>query len=437
MHTDRRNPELPVGRREAQGQLHNIINNIDDVILELDRNGRILFVSKPLSGYTMGAIVGRDFCDWAHVDDHAIMRTSLEHVFTTGESAWYELQGTGSEGATHWLESRLSPVVREQRVERVTLITADVTVRKQAEREATQKAALIELFYNLPLIGMSITDPVSRKWLKVNDKLCEMMGYSRAELLKIGWEALTHPDDLAMSQREFVRVLDGLSESYQIDKRLIHKSGAVVYTIVDVHCARNVHGGADYFVALIKDVTLRKLNEVRIHHMAHHDLLTDLPNRTLLADRLRQTLLQSRRNSTRFALLFIDLDKFKPVNDSYGHAAGDMVLRAVGLRLQGCVRASDTVARMGGDEFVILLSSIESEEDALQVANKVHETLATSFKLDEGRIAQISSSIGIALYPEHASDEITLLRLADDAMYVAKADGRGCVRVFQPPVATP
>lgn len=163
--------------------------------------------------------------------------------------------------------------------------------------------------------------------------------------------------------------------------------------------------------------------------LATHDALTGLPNRNLLTDRLQQTLAVARRNGTRLALMFIDLDEFKPVNDTLGHEYGDQVLRETAQRIQACQRETDTVARIGGDEFVVLLPQLDSAEDALRVAEKIRTTLQTPFEL-AGRLWYISSSIGIAIYPEHGVDESTLFKHADAAMYMAKNGGRNTVRLF-------
>jgi diguanylate cyclase (GGDEF)-like protein/PAS domain S-box-containing protein len=433
MAVERRNPQQAIGRRKLESTLQNILSSMEDVILELDRDGNILFVSKGVVGYDVQDILGRDFCDWAPESDHATMRAALEKVFASGTATWYQSQYTADPGHVRWYESRLSPVMRDDVVRSAILINLDITQRKQIELEAQKQAYLTQLFYNLPFIGMTITDPFSRRWIQVNDKMCEIMGYPRDALLQHTWMELTHPDDLAMSVYEYERILRGESNSYSLEKRFVHKSGSVIHTMVDVHCAHNAQGQPDYFVATIQDITARKLQEARIHHMAHYDLLTDLPNRTLLSDRLSQNLLLAKRNDSRCAVLFMDLDNFKPVNDQYGHATGDLLLQAVARRIQTCVRASDTVARMGGDEFVVLLAPVESKGQALQVAEKIHDALVQPFTLEDGHVAHISSSTGIALYPEHADTEESLLRCADNAMYAAKAAGRDGVVVYIAP----
>ena len=178
------------------------------------------------------------------------------------------------------------------------------------------------------------------------------------------------------------------------------------------------------------DISERKLTEKRMAHLATYDPLTNLPNRSLLRDRLKQALFSAKRGLFHVGLMFIDLDKFKPVNDTYGHALGDQVLIEAAKRMQLCIRASDTVARVGGDEFIVLLSEVDSEIDTLFVAEKIRLALNRTM-LVGGMELHISSSIGIALFPEQGENETVLIKHADVAMYAAKQAGRDNVQVFR------
>lgn len=178
-----------------------------------------------------------------------------------------------------------------------------------------------------------------------------------------------------------------------------------------------------------------RASEARYRHLAQHDVLTSLPNLALFSDRLQQALTLARRNHTRLAVLFLDLDQFKPINDALGHHIGDLLLQAVAKRLQECVRASDTVARIGGDEFVLLLSDINDRHEALALAELIRDALDQPFAMADGQNLEISSSIGVAIYPEHGSEGAQLLKHADQAMYGAKRRGRNQVRSFEPGAA--
>jgi diguanylate cyclase (GGDEF)-like protein len=210
---------------------------------------------------------------------------------------------------------------------------------------------------------------------------------------------------------------------------LPRKDGSTVWIEVVTTYCRNPRTGKVELHGVSRDISERRASQARIAYMAEHDMLTDLPNRTLVTDRLRQALAAARRNRHRVALLYIDLDRFKPVNDAYGHAVGDQLLREAAVRMRLCVRESDTVGRFGGDEFVVLLPHIDSGHDAELVAEKIRLALAESFQIDGLRL-DVSSSIGIAVYPEHGADDVSLLLHADGAMYAAKHGGRNRVTVF-------
>lgn len=180
-----------------------------------------------------------------------------------------------------------------------------------------------------------------------------------------------------------------------------------------------------HFTGLFTDISAAKAEEQRIRQMAYHDRLTGLPNRSLVRDRLAQALRKAQRSGELLAVLFLDLDRFKPVNDTYGHAVGDLLLKAVAERLTRTVRDCDTVARLGGDEFLVILEELENEAMAEQIATRLVEVLQQPFPVD-GHDLQIGTSIGVALYPQDGEEGTELARHADAAMYRAKENGRNC-----------
>jgi diguanylate cyclase (GGDEF)-like protein/PAS domain S-box-containing protein len=208
------------------------------------------------------------------------------------------------------------------------------------------------------------------------------------------------------------------------------KSGEIYWEEVHVAPVKDSEGKTTHYVGVKLDITDRKQTQSRLTQMAHYDVLTNLPNRTLFFERVTQGLALARRNKNKLALMFIDLDKFKPINDTYGHAVGDLVLQEAARRMATCLRDSDTIGRIGGDEFVVLLPDVDSEDSAAMVADKIRMALNQPFEVD-GSTLSISSSIGVALYAEHGGNEIELAKNADFAMYQAKASGRDNVKVFQ------
>ncbi len=231
-----------------------------------------------------------------------------------------------------------------------------------------------------------------------------------------------------------ISTLPGYEEHVGKDKSgLIAVTGLILSLLLGL-LTWQLATGRERALALARDMTKElRASEARFRYLAQYDDLTGLPNRAMFKDRLHHAILQARRDKGRLALMYLDLDNFKPVNDSLGHHVGDMLLRAVAGRMQDCVRESDTVARIGGDEFVVLLPVIEHEEDALRVAEKIRHSLNQPFEIAGGHVLEVSSSTGVVLYPEHGADEVELSRNADNAMYRAKELGRNMVQLYRHP----
>ncbi|GAB3550103.1 hypothetical protein GCM10027343_32750 [Noviherbaspirillum agri] len=242
-------------------------------------------------------------------------------------------------------------------------------------------------------------------------------------------QQLVHPDDFPLVRAALRAHLDGKTPSYIIEHRTQGSDGSWRWILArGMVVKRDKKGHPQRVVGTYSDISERKEREELIRHLAQHDPLTDLPNRALYNDRLRQALLKARRENGSLAVIYFDLDKFKPVNDTYGHEVGDLLLKAVASRVRGCLRESDTVARVGGDEFVVLLPSITVEADAVTVADNILRQLNTPFDID-GHTLNISGSLGIATYPSDGQDEASLTRCADRAMYQAKQAGRNQIQV--------
>ena len=260
-----------------------------------------------------------------------------------------------------------------------------------------------------------------------NSSLAKFFNLPAEKLLNMPVSEFVHEADRSTA-------LSGIAEVYAkgtavIEVHLVRHDGVLVPYMCNGVVLRNVQGEVIGFTGTGRDISERKAAAASIHYMAHYDMLTDLPNRSLLSDRLRQALVACKRERTHLAVMFLDLDMFKFVNDKYGHDIGDLLLKEAAKRMQECLRESDTAARIGGDEFVILLPSIESTETALLVAEKIRHALCLPFEIS-GHVLNISTSIGIAVYPEHGTTEKLLLKNADTAMYLGKQQGRNTVVIF-------
>jgi diguanylate cyclase (GGDEF)-like protein/PAS domain S-box-containing protein len=290
-----------------------------------------------------------------------------------------------------------------------------------AKREAEQQLQLAANVYHNITEGILATKP-DGTIASANPAFCGMAGYSVKELIGAN-------PRIMKSNRHDSHFYETLWSSiardgcWQGEVWNRHKNGSLFLVRETITAIRDDHGRLQHYVAVMIDITDAKRAEDFVRHQAYHDALTDLPNRSLFMDRLRHQLSYAHRQKTWMAVMFIDLDGFKAINDELGHATGDELLRQVAQRLKGCVRESDTVARFGGDEFAAIINNISDTESVIQVASKMLEQLSQPFTLkDKNR--QISASIGIALYPVDCEDGTGLLKAADEAMYQAKRDGK-------------
>lgn len=258
----------------------------------------------------------------------------------------------------------------------------------------------------------------------------QMFGYSQAEILGKNWSVLLpeHPDIHRQSVEAKKQRLAGESLFRPGHEVMARRKDGSMYPaglrISAMHLGERV-----YYIGTFRDLTLQKADEKKILHLANHDALTNLPNRNLLQDRIAQAIYQAHRHGMQLAVMFIDLDNFKNINDSLGHDVGDALLKAVALRLSESVREDDTVARQGGDEFIVVLTNITGPNDATFVANKILQTLQMPFTLAE-RELHTNASIGIAIYPHDGTQAETLLKNSDTAMYHAKDSGRHSYQFF-------
>jgi len=308
----------------------------------------------------------------------------------------------------------------------------NVTEQKQAEaalRASQEKFALA--FHSSP-DAIAITERNSGRYIEVNEGFCRLTGLQAEEVIGHTLGNL----GVSSQPEELVRIFEHLNRHGQVlhmEMPVQRRNGEI--RLVDTSVQPIELEGTQCLLFTARDISDLKQAQAQVQHLAYHDALTNLPNRALLMDRLIQQISLLKRHELRGALLFIDLDHFKHINDSLGHPVGDAVLRLVTARLEASVRLEDTVARLGGDEFVVLLSGLEGKHSEVtrhvrQVADKLRQRLAEPMLLDGHRL-QVTSSIGVALIPDHGNTPADLLKRADIALYRAKDSGRNAIQLFR------
>ncbi len=395
------------------------------------QTGRVQFskLGKRLFGFADDEI-GDHIAEWeprCHPDDKAqVLAATKDHLRDRTRKLDVEFRVRCKDGNWKWIRTRGLVVRRDAQGKALRMIGThtDNSERRQREDELRMSAAV----FNLADEAMVITNP-HNEIVSVNPAFTAITGYAPEEVTGSNPSLLSAKTHSKTFYRELwaTLVASGHWSGEVLNRK---KSGEVYVEWLSIKRVLDDKGQLTHHVAVFSDITARKAAEDRIRHLALHDALTDLPNRALLAERLGQAIVQARRKASRLALMYFDLDRFKPVNDSCGHEVGDLLLKAVGGRVVGCLRASDTVGRIGGDEFVVLLPSVEEGRDAVAVAEKIRAALNQVF-LIAGHALNVSASIGLALYPDHGVDEQELTRHADAAMYQAKKHGRNRVELYQ------
>lgn len=285
------------------------------------------------------------------------------------------------------------------------------------------------IFNDAP-IGIALIDSLTGHIYTVNPMFAKIAGRTLEEIANIDWMSITHPDDVQEDLDNMALMNAGKIPGFQMQKRYLHPDGTPVWinmTATPIFVEDKAH---PRHLCMIEDITKRKADDEQIQQLAFYDSLTQLPNRRLLLERLKHGINIEQRDGKLLALLMIDLDRFKGVNDSHGHLAGDELLQHVAGRITRRLRDVDMAARWGGDEFIVLLEHIAQPEDAARVAEEIIAELSKPFCLKENDNVQIGASIGISLYPLHGSSPEALMDYADAALYQAKDAGRGCFSFF-------
>ena len=311
----------------------------------------------------------------------------------------------------------------------VLVIVENVTATLLAEEELRESEERSRIAFDEAVVGLAHVAQDGR-WLRVNQRFLDILGHSKETLLQLRFQDITPAEELPLDNQLRNRLFAGEIPSYTREKRYRHKDGHLVWVHITV-APRRIGDDQMYLMLIIQDISQRKHAEEKLLHLANHDPLTGLFNRALLHDRLSQAATYAARAGRHVAVLFIDLDRFKNINDSLGHDAGDQVLVEVARRLTANVRQGDTVARLGGDEFVVVLTDIAQESEIAAIARKILDALFVPVMMDGQELSPVAS-MGIAVYPRDGANSTALLANADAAMYRVKENGCGNFQFYQP-----
>ncbi len=411
--------------RATETSYQKLVETAHEGIWMVDVEDRATFVNQRMAdllGYTVEEMLGRSPSEFYFSEAGRQERDEHRKRSREGIRESREVVYRRRDGEPLWAVVATTPILRDgNRLEGILGMVTDITARVKAEENLRASERLFRSLFNESPAGQILSSS-DRKIVAVNRAFCEMTGYTESEILQQGWDAITPPDDQGGIFASFERLWSGELNAMQMERRYLRKDGSVLWGQVSVARVPDDSGRARYVIDQVQNISDRKQAQQALEHQALHDALTGLPNRVLARDRLDQAILLARRQQTRVALLIIDLDHFKEVNDTFGHQAGDQLLRQVGERFMAELRETDTVARLGGDEFAIVLLAADAAAAGL-VAGKLLAALERPF-IVEGQALDVGASIGIAVYPDHADTADSLLRRADIAMYVAKQSRR-------------
>ncbi|BCR06529.1 hypothetical protein DESUT3_35980 [Desulfuromonas versatilis] len=418
--------ETAIGQeREAKAKTDAILAAIGDGVTILDPEKRIIYQNSSQRAL-LGDQVGQYCFQARRYLGPDCDSCALTAALADGQVHRQEKILQFREGAECHLETTVAPVKGELgQILALVEVTRDQTERRTAEQRLKQSEARYASLFEHNTSVMLVIDHASGAVVDANPAACRFYGYSRQELT-----ALQISDINTLSRDEALREMAAAKAEQRRHFRFRHRLASGETRDVEVFSGPVELEGRSLLYSLVFDVTDRLRAEERVQYLAFHDPLTGLANRTLLSDRLERALAHSRRHGECGALCFLDVDRFKTINDSLGHQAGDQLLQRVAERLQSLLRDSDTLSRPGGDEFILLLQNLDDPDHAARVAERILGSLGHPIKLGD-REVYISCSIGISLYPADSMDVDTLIQNADAAMYHAKGQGRNNYQFFQ------
>ena len=392
--------------------------NEQDLIVNANRTARNLL------GLTKTSLLEHPLSRFIVVEDREVYYAHRTQLVKTNKPQLLELRILNRDGQAHWLRVEMNRTLDNDATPIIRVVLSDINEQKNNDDYLRQAAAMFEATRE----GVMITD-AKTKILVVNRRFSELTGYSVQDVIGKTPRILSSG---RQDEQFYAAMWDKVKTKnyWQGEIWNRRKDGEIYPQMLSISAIRSEHDLISHYVGVFSDITKLKDAEARLDFLAHHDPLTGLANRLLLFSRLEHCIGLSRRERKSAALLMMDLDRFKDVNDSFGHLAGDELLQQVAHRLTSRLRNIDTVTRLGGDEFALLLEDLSHPQDAALVALEIIKSLSTPWQLSNGIEVRISVSIGISLFPEHGKSSEELLQHADTALYRAKGEGRGNFKYF-------
>ncbi len=426
-----RTPEKKKNKQDDLFHLAKTIISSAGIGIYIVQNGNFVYVSQlyqKLTGYSETELIGTYSLNNIYPDDREMVRDEAIKCLKKERFDPYEYRFVNKKNEVIWVLETITPIVYKGN--RATLGSfMDITGRKRSE---SQREAALEALRQNEEKYRTILESIQESYFEVdlagnfsfcNDSMRLLLGYSKEELLGMNNRQYTDKEHSKKLFQTFNKVYNTGESTEGFDWQIIRKNGDKRYIEASVSLIKDSSGKPIGFRGIVRDATERKKVEQQLNHMATHDALTGLPNRLMFSQLLNHAIQSAQRHKRQLAVFFIDLDRFKTINDSLGHEAGDRLLQEMAMRFKQLLRADDVVGRLGGDEFIIL---IEEVDELSQVANVAHKILATVIKpmILLGEECRITASIGISMYPKDGTDEQSLMKNADMAMYFAKEEGK-------------
>jgi len=423
--TERRQAEEAL--RQSEEKYRTILESIQEGYFEVDLTGNFTFFNDSmcrLYGYSKEELMGMNYRHYTDKEHSKKLFQTFNKVYNTGEpTEAFDWQIIRKDGDKRYIEASVS--LQKDSSDKPTGFKGmirDITERKREEeiiRQSEERYRTIldemaDAYYEVDITG---------NYTFVNDALCRHLGQSKEELLGTNVRASIDKEDIKTVYNAFSRIYTTGKPEKNISYKIIRNDGTIIFIENSGFPLKNKKGEIIGFRGIGRDITERKQSDEKIQYLATHDTLTGLPNRSMFSQLLNHAIKTAHRYQRKFAILFIDLDRFKIINDTLGHDAGDQLLQEIATRLKQSLRTVDVVGRLGGDEFVILIEEVSESNHIATVAHKLLTGIMKPITL-MGQENRITASIGISMYPKDALDEQSLMKNADIAMYMAKEEGK-------------